>query len=91
MRSTAEFDLRIPEVEEAINVAAELTRLNKEIEGLEKIIASKERQLGNETFLSRAPEKVIREMQDALATQKVELEKLIERKRKLEGGGTAAS
>jgi len=89
MRSTAEFDLRIPEVEETIDAAAELARLKKEIEGLEKAIASKEKQLGNETFRSRAPEKVIREMQGALAAQQVELEKLLHRKRKLESGSSA--
>jgi valyl-tRNA synthetase len=91
MRSTAEFDIRIPELEETIDVPAELARLRKEIEALEKAIASKEKQLGNETFRSRAPEKVIREMQEALGAQKVELEKLCERKRKLEGGSAAAS
>ncbi|HET7108651.1 MAG TPA: valine--tRNA ligase, partial [Candidatus Acidoferrum sp.] len=71
MRSTAEFDLRIPYVEETVDVAAELARLKKEIEGLEKAIASKEKQLGNETFRSRAPEKVIREMESTLTEQKI--------------------
>jgi valyl-tRNA synthetase len=91
MRSSAEFDLRIPEVEETIDAAAELARLNKEIAGLDKAIASKQKQLDNETFRSRAPEKVIREMQEALAGQKIELEKLSDRKRKLEGGTVTAS
>jgi valyl-tRNA synthetase len=85
MRSTAEFDLRIPYVEETIDVAAELGRLKKEIEGLEKAIASKEKQLGNETFRSRAPEKIIREMEEVLAGQKVELGKMVARKAQLEG------
>jgi valyl-tRNA synthetase len=87
MRSTAEFDLRIPYVEETVDVAAELGRLKKEIEGLEKAIASKEKQLGNETFRSRAPEKIIREMGETLAGQKVELGKMIARKRQLEEKG----
>jgi valyl-tRNA synthetase len=91
MRSTAEFDIRVPYVEQTIDVAAELARLNKESEGLEKAIASKEKQLGNETFRSRAPEKVIREMQEALAAQKTELEKLRDRKGKLEGGAATAT
>src|SRR6202041_2348461 len=80
MRSTASFDLRIPYAEETIDVAAELARLKKEIEGLQKAIASKEKQLGNETFRSRAPEKIIREMEEVLAGQKIELEKLLKRK-----------
>jgi len=91
MRSTAEFDVCIPHVEETIDAAAELTRLKKEMEGLQKAIASKEKQLGNETFRGRAPEKVIREMEEALAAQKVELEKLTERKRRLEGGSSATA
>jgi valyl-tRNA synthetase len=86
MRSTAEFDLWIPYAEESIDVAAELARLKKEIEGLQKAIASKEKQLGNETFRSRAPEKIIREMEEVLAGQKVELEKLLKRKGQLENG-----
>ncbi|HXJ13845.1 MAG TPA: valine--tRNA ligase [Candidatus Limnocylindrales bacterium] len=85
MRSTAEFDLRIPYVEETVDVAAELARLTKEIEGLEKAIASKEKQLGNETFRSKAPEKIIREMEDMLTGQKVELGKMVTRKGQLEG------
>jgi len=85
MRSTAEFDLRIPYAEETIDVAAELGRLKKEIEGLEKAIASKEKQLGNETFRSRAPEKIIAQMEEMLAGQRVELGKMVERKAQLEG------
>jgi len=85
MRSTAEFDLRIAYAEETVDVAAELGRLKKEIEGLEKAIASKEKQLGNETFRSRAPEKIIREMEEVLAGQRVELGKMVGRKAQLEG------
>ncbi len=36
-----------------MDVAAEVARLKKEIEGLQKAIASKEKQLGNETFRSQ--------------------------------------
>ncbi len=85
MRSTAEFDLRIPYVEETVDAAAEIGRLKKEIEGLQKAIASKEKQLGNETFRSRAPEKVVREMEEVLAGQRVELGKMVARKEQLEG------
>jgi valyl-tRNA synthetase len=85
MRSTAEFDLRIPYAEETVDVAAELGRLKKEIEGLQKAIASKEKQLGNETFRSRAPGNIIKQMEESLVEQKIELEKLLKRKRQLEG------
>jgi valyl-tRNA synthetase len=82
-RSTAEFDVRIPYVEETIDPAAERARLKKEIEGLQKAIASKEAQLRNETFRNRAPEKVIKQMEEALNGQRIELNKLQERLKQL--------
>jgi len=85
MRSTAEFDLRIPYVAEIVDAAAELARLRKEMEGLEQAIALKEKQLGNEAFRSRAPENVIRGMEEALAAQRVELGKMVERRKALAG------
>ena len=75
-RSTAEFDVRIPYAADTVDVAAERRRLNKEIEGLQKAIASKEKQLGNETFRSRAPETIITQMEEALNGQRIELGKL---------------
>ena len=83
-RSTAEFDVRIPYVADTIDVAAEQTRLKKEIEGLQKAIASKEGQLGNETFRSRAPEKIIKQMEETLNGQRIEMQKLTERLKQLE-------
>jgi valyl-tRNA synthetase len=85
VRSTAEFDIRIPFTAETVDAAGEVARLKKESAGLEKAIASKERQLGNETFRSRAPENIIRQMEETLAGQKVELGKVQERLRSLEG------
>jgi valyl-tRNA synthetase len=82
-RSTAQFDLRIPYAAETLDVAAEQSRLKKEMEGLQKAIMSKEGQLGNETFRSRAPEKIIKQMEEALAAQKIELEKLEARSKQL--------
>jgi valyl-tRNA synthetase len=78
VRSTAQFDLRIP-YSDAADIAGESIRLKKEIEGLSKAIQSKEKQLANETFRSRAPEKIISEMQVALGEQKIELQKLNDR------------
>jgi valyl-tRNA synthetase len=82
-RSTAEFDVRIPYTTDTIDVAGERLRLKKEIEGLQKAIASKESQLGNETFRSRAPEKIIKGMEEALSGQRIELQKLLERVKQL--------
>jgi valyl-tRNA synthetase len=78
VRSTSQFDVRIAYAE-AVDVAAEKTRLKKELEGLQKAVASKERQLGDETFRSRAPEKIIRGLEATLAEQRVELQKIMER------------
>jgi valyl-tRNA synthetase len=86
MRSTAQFDLRIPYTAESMDVAAELARINKEIEGLRKAITSKQAQLGNEIFRSKAPEKIIQQMDQALGAQRVELEKLTDRLKQLGDG-----
>jgi len=84
-RSTAEFDVRIPYATDTMDVAVERSRLRKEMEGLQKAITSKEGQLGNETFRSRAPEKIIKQMEEALATQRIELQKIEQRLRSLDG------
>jgi valyl-tRNA synthetase len=76
VRSTALFDVRIAYVAETIDVEAEAARLRKQIEGLEKAIAAKEKQLTNDTFRSRAPEKIIRGLEATLAEQMTELRKL---------------
>jgi valyl-tRNA synthetase len=76
VRSTALFDVRIAYVAETIDVEAEEARLRKQIEGLEKAIAAKEKQLADDTFRSRAPEKVVRGLEATLAEQITELQKL---------------
>jgi uncharacterized coiled-coil protein SlyX len=53
--------------------------LKKETEGLQKAVASKERQLGDDTFRSRAPEKIIKGLEATLAEQRIELKKLQDR------------
>jgi valyl-tRNA synthetase len=83
MRSTAQFDLRIPYAVETVDAGAERTRIHKELEGLRTAIASKEAQLGNEAFRGKAPEKIIKQMKDALAAQRVELQKLTDRMKQL--------
>ncbi|HXJ05943.1 MAG TPA: valine--tRNA ligase [Candidatus Acidoferrum sp.] len=78
LRSTSQFDLRIA-YEEVVDAAAEKARLKKEFDGLQKAVASKERQLADETFRSRAPEKIIRGLEATLSGQRVELKKIVER------------
>jgi valyl-tRNA synthetase len=67
-------------------VAAETARLKKESEGLQKAIASKEKQLGDDTFRSRAPEKIIKGLEATLAGQRIELQKLQDRLDQLDKG-----
>ncbi len=85
VRSTSLFDVRIAHVE-TVNPAVELARVKKEIEGLKKAVASKEQQLGDETFRSRAPEKIIAKLEAALGEQKIALQKLLDRLDQLEKG-----
>jgi valyl-tRNA synthetase len=84
VRSTAHFDVRIAFAADAVDIAGESARLRKEIEGLERAIASKEKQLGDATFRSRAPEKIVRTMEATLTEQRVELQKLRKRLEELD-------
>ncbi len=57
-RSTARFDVHVV-YERKIDVAAERERLTKELDKIEKEFANNQRQLSNEQFLAKAPEKVV--------------------------------
>jgi valyl-tRNA synthetase len=57
-RSTARFDVHVI-FERKIDVAAERDRLSKELEKLEKEFGNNQRQLSNEQFLAKAPQKVV--------------------------------
>ncbi len=74
IRSTAEFDLvlDLPQVQ----VAAQRKRLEKEREQLVKNIANSRRQLGDETFLSRAPAHVVETIRQKLADYEAQLGKV---------------
>jgi len=73
-RSTARFDVHVV-YERKIDVASECGRLKKELERLEKGIGSRQRQLGNEQFLAKAPQNVV----DNLRKQQSELAVLREK------------
>ena len=83
MRSTSQFDLQISYPAETTDAGTEIARLKKDMEGLKKAIASKENQLGNETFRSRAPRTVIQQMEQVLAGQRIELQKMSDRLKQL--------
>jgi valyl-tRNA synthetase len=57
-RSTARFDVHVL-YERKIDVAAECERLKKDLEKFDKEFANNQRQLSNEQFLAKAPEKVV--------------------------------
>jgi valyl-tRNA synthetase len=75
VRSTAHFDLRL-EHAEGVDSAAESARLQKEIERLSKDIAAKRARLADESFRSRAPEKIVRDLEATLQSRIVEHRKL---------------
>jgi valyl-tRNA synthetase len=66
-----------------IDVAAERLRLEKERVRVEGEIAKAENQLGNESFVARAPEQVVAQLRERLASFKATLAKLIEQLGKL--------
>ena len=72
-RSTPEFDLLVKVSAE--QAEAQRTRLTKEIEQLEKNIANHKRQLSDESFLQRAPEKIIEGMRTKLSEYEEQLKK----------------
>jgi valyl-tRNA synthetase len=74
--STAAFDVAVV-YEKQIDVAAERERLAKEIAKYEKGLISAERQLGNESFLAKAPAQVV----EGLKKQEAETRLLLEKTR----------
>jgi valyl-tRNA synthetase len=74
VRSTHEFDLSI-EVPIA-QTGAHRTRLEKEKEQLEKVIANSRRQLSDEKFMSKAPPKVVDSIRQKLGEYDAQLTKI---------------
>jgi valyl-tRNA synthetase len=83
IRSTALFDLRIA-YGDTIDKPAEIARLKKEIDRLAKDIESKLKRLADETFLSKAPAKIVDDLRATLAERQLEHKKLLDRLKQLE-------
>jgi valyl-tRNA synthetase len=83
VRSTARFDLRISH-DEMLDIPAEFARLRKDKDRLEKDIDSKRVRLADETFRSKAPAKIVQQMEATLEERRVELGKAIARLAQLE-------
>jgi len=75
-RHTARFDV-VVEYEKKVDTAAERTRLEKDLAKMEAELANARRQLANEQFLAKAPQKVV----EGLRKRAAELELLLEKAR----------
>jgi valyl-tRNA synthetase len=74
--STPGFDVAVV-YERTVDVAAERERLTKDIAKYEKGLSAAERQLGNDTFLSKAPQHIV----DGLKKQEAETRLLLNKAR----------
>jgi valyl-tRNA synthetase len=83
VRSTAQFDLRIA-YGETVELGVELARLRKERERLARDLESKQNRLADNTFRSRAPAEVVRQLEVTFAERQLEFDKLTERLTQLE-------
>ena len=75
-RSTSRFDVHAI-YEKKIDVAAERERLNKELEKLEKLLGGAHTRLGNEQFLSKAPEQVVAGLRKQVEEQTILRNKIV--------------
>jgi valyl-tRNA synthetase len=81
-RSTARFDVHVI-FERKIDVYAECSKLKKELEGIEKRIDVAANQLGNQGFLSKAPQKVVDGLSKQLEDTKLLREKTLSKMKEL--------
>jgi valyl-tRNA synthetase len=83
IRSTAQFDLRISHAD-AIDRQAEVARLRKERDRIEKDLAAKRDRLADSTFRNRAPAAIVKGLEVTLAERQLEYQKLLDRLAQLE-------
>jgi len=83
--TTADAKLYIP-MGQLVDVAKEIARITKELEGAKKFLASLEGKLSNEKFVSRAPEAVVNAEREKAAKHRdliAQLEQSLEAMKKL--------
>jgi len=90
VRSTAEFELLIP-FEETVDRGAEVAKVRKELERLERDIEAKSARLENAAFRNKAPAAVVHAEEEALGARRSEREKLRARLVQLERQGEAGA
>jgi valyl-tRNA synthetase len=76
LEAGANIELTVP-VSELVDLAEERVRLQKEVESYQKIVASQEAKLSNESFVARAPKEVIEKEKLKLSEAKDRLEKTL--------------
>ena len=80
---TADAQLYIP-LDQLVDVAGELTRVNRELEKAEKNLAATEGKLANEKFTARAPEAVVNAEREKAEKFRALVAQLTDSKQKLE-------
>ncbi len=86
-RSTSRFDVHAI-YEKKIDVAAERERLTKELEKIEKQLASAQARLGDEQFLSKAPSHVVEGLRRQVEEWTVLRDKILAKLKELGEAGT---
>ena len=86
-RSTARFDVHVI-YERKIDVDAESERLKKDLEKIEKEFANNQRQLANDQFLAKAPQKVVEGLRRRAGELTLLREKIKSQLDELNGTGT---
>jgi valyl-tRNA synthetase len=83
VRSSALFELGIP-MSEGLDIPAEIARLRKEEERIRNDIASKRARLSDQTFRSRAPEVVVRQLETMLTEREAAHARTLDRLKQLD-------
>jgi len=90
VRSAAGCEIYVMK-DEVLDLKSEAARLRRDMASLAKDIDSKQRQLADETFRSRAPESVVKSMESKLAERTAEHQKLSDRLAQLEKSANASA
>ncbi|MGA2718712.1 MAG: class I tRNA ligase family protein, partial [Candidatus Acidiferrales bacterium] len=80
---SADLDIRVI-YEAKVDRTAETARIRKEVERLEKDVESKKKRLADESFRSKAPAKIVQDLETTLVERQAEYQKLLDRLKRLE-------
>jgi len=80
---SADLDIRVI-YEAKVDRTAEIARIRKEVERIEKDVELKKKNLANESFRSKAPAKVVQDLETTLVERQAEYQKLLDRLKQLE-------